>query len=99
MKVKTGYKVWLVAVWLLTGCYSKQKEETGIFHYNEFNGIASLDPAFAKSQSVMWGVHQLYNTLVEMDDSLHLVPSGQKLGYFGRQNPLYFSPSYRCIFP
>lgn len=75
MKVKTGYIVWLVAVWLITGCYSKKKEEAGIFHYNEFNGIASLDPAFAKSQSVMWGVHQLYNTLVEMDDSLHLVPS------------------------
>lgn len=75
MKVKTGYKLWLMAVWLLAGCYSKKKEEAGIFHYNEFNGIASLDPAFAKSQSVMWGVHQLYNTLVEMDDSLHLVPS------------------------
>ena len=75
MKVKTGYIVWLVAAWLITGCYSKKKEEAGIFHYNEFNGIASLDPAFAKSQSVMWGVHQLYNTLVEMDDSLHLIPS------------------------
>lgn len=76
MKVKTLYNVWLLmAVWLLTGCYSKKKKEAGIFHYNEFNGIASLDPAFAKSQSVMWGVHQLYNTLVEMDDSLHLVTS------------------------
>lgn len=75
MKVKNGYKLWLLASWMLAGCYSKQKEEAGIFHYNEFNGIASLDPAFAKSQSVMWGVHQLYNTLVEMDDSLHLVPS------------------------
>jgi len=64
-----------MAAWLLAGCYSKKKEEAGIFHYNEFNGIASLDPAFAKSQSVMWGVHQLYNTLVEMDDSLRLVPS------------------------
>jgi peptide/nickel transport system substrate-binding protein len=75
MKVKTSYK-WIVAVsWLLTGCYSRKHNETTIFHYNEFNGIASLDPAFAKSQAVMWPVHQLFNTLVEIDDSLHIIPS------------------------
>ncbi len=38
-------------------------------------GIASLDPAFAKNQSIMWAVHQLYNTLVEVDSNLQLVPS------------------------
>ena len=38
-----------------------------IFHYNESTGIASLDPAFAKNQSIMWAIHQLYNTLVEID--------------------------------
>ena len=32
-------------------------------------GIASLDPAFAKNQSIMWAVHQLYNTLVEVDQT------------------------------
>ena len=46
-----------------------------IFHYNEQSGIATLDPAFAKNQSIMWVVHQVYNTLVQTDDSLHLVPS------------------------
>ena len=46
-----------------------------IFHYNESSGIASLDPAFAKSQSVMWIDHQLYNTLVETDDNLDIIPS------------------------
>jgi peptide/nickel transport system substrate-binding protein len=46
-----------------------------IFHYNEFSGITSLDPAFAKSQAVMWPAHQLFNTLVEVDDSLQIVPS------------------------
>ena len=29
---------------------------------------------FAKSQSVMWSSHQLFNTLVEIDDSLHIIP-------------------------
>jgi peptide/nickel transport system substrate-binding protein len=38
-------------------------------------GIASLDPAFAKNQSVVWATHQLYNTLVEVDSNLNTVPS------------------------
>ncbi len=46
-----------------------------IFRYNEQSGIATLDPAFAKNQSVMWAVHQIYNTLVQIDDNLNLVPS------------------------
>ncbi len=46
-----------------------------IFRYNETSGIASLDPAFAKNQSIMWAVHQLYNTLVEVDEHLQLKPS------------------------
>jgi peptide/nickel transport system substrate-binding protein len=51
------------------------KTGRNIFHYNEQSGIATLDPAFAKNQSVIWAVHQIYNTLVQTDDSLHLVPS------------------------
>ena len=45
-----------------------------VFHYNETDGIATLDPAFAKNRSVMWPIHQLYNTLVETDASLRFVP-------------------------
>ena len=60
---------------LLSSCYNKRSRESNIFHYNEFNGISSLDPAFAKSQSVMWAAHQLFNTLVEIDDSLRIIPS------------------------
>lgn len=65
---------WFVIV-LLTGCYSKRRAERNIFHYNESTGIASLDPAFAKSQATMWPAHQLFNTLVETDNHLNLVPS------------------------
>lgn len=46
-----------------------------VFYYNENSGIASLDPAFAKNQSVIWAVHQIYNTLVETDSALNIVPS------------------------
>jgi oligopeptide transport system substrate-binding protein len=56
-------------------CRSGNNSGKQVFHYNEQTGIASLDPAFAKNQSVMWPIHQLYNTLVEIDDSLNMVPS------------------------
>jgi len=59
----------------LSSCYSGEKEEKTVFHYNETTGIASTDPAFAKNQSIMWAVHQLYNTLVEVDSNLNIVPS------------------------
>lgn len=56
-------------------CYNSEKQSKNVFHYNEQTGIASLDPAFAKNQSIMWAVHQLYNTLVEVDSQLNIVPS------------------------
>jgi ABC-type transport system substrate-binding protein len=71
----TGYWLLVTGNLLLAGCYSKAKSEKKIFHYNEFSGIPSLDPAFAKAQSTMWPAHQLFNTLVETDDSLNIVPS------------------------
>ncbi|HTR31839.1 MAG TPA: ABC transporter substrate-binding protein [Puia sp.] len=46
-----------------------------VFYYNESDGVATLDPAFAKNRSIMWVVHQLYNTLVETDDRLRFVPA------------------------
>lgn len=71
----TKYFPFLLACGLLVSCYNKAGEEKNIFHYNEFSGIPTLDPAFAKSQATMWPAHQLFNTLVEIDDSLHIVPS------------------------
>ncbi|HMU46105.1 MAG TPA: ABC transporter substrate-binding protein [Chitinophagaceae bacterium] len=60
---------------LVISCYNSQKSDKKIFHYNEYSGITSLDPAFAKSQATMWPAHQLFNTLVEIDSNLNLVPS------------------------
>jgi ABC-type transport system substrate-binding protein len=70
----SGYLLILVFV-LVISCYNEKSKSRTIFHYNEYTGIASLDPAFAKNQSTMWPAHQLFNTLVEVDDSLHIVPS------------------------
>lgn len=56
-------------------CTNQQQSNKKVFIYNESTGIATLDPAFAKNQSIMWAVHQLYNTLVEIDSNLNIVPS------------------------
>lgn len=58
----------------LTSCHHS-KNNNNIFHYNEATGIPTLDPAFAKNQSIMWAVHQIYNTLVEVDSNLNIKPS------------------------
>lgn len=69
------FPLFTIVLILLQSCYNKQGHEGNIFHYNEFSGIPTLDPAFAKSQATMWPAHQLFNTLVEIDDNLHIVPS------------------------
>ena len=66
---------YVLLFFLLVSCGRAGRSGKKIFHYNEHTGIASLDPAFAKNQSVMWPVHQLFNTLVEVNDRLELVPS------------------------
>ena len=43
-----------------------------VFRYNEHANITSLDPAFAKDQRNIWPCHQLYNSLVQLDDSLNI---------------------------
>lgn len=58
-----------------TACHSLSTNDKKTFRYNEPTGIASLDPAFAKNQSVIWPVHQIYNTLVQTDARLNIVPS------------------------
>ncbi|MBW2961490.1 ABC transporter substrate-binding protein [Mesonia aestuariivivens] len=45
-----------------------------VFRYNEHANITSLDPAFAKDQRNIWPCHQLYNSLVQLDDSLNIQP-------------------------
>lgn len=68
------FTFYISVIFIFISC-NKHRQNKNIFHYNESSGIATLDPAFAKSQSVMWAVHQLYNTLVETDDNLNIVPS------------------------
>jgi oligopeptide transport system substrate-binding protein len=65
----------LTTVLLVTACHHKVADHKKTFRYNEPTGIATLDPAFAKNQSIVWPVHQLFNTLVQTDSALHIIPS------------------------
>ena len=58
-----------------TACHTHSTSDKKIFRYNEPTGIATLDPAFAKNQSIIWPVHQIYNTIVQTDAHLNIVPS------------------------
>lgn len=73
------FRVCMALAFCITACHSSA-DHSGpagkkVFHYNESDGIATLDPAFAKNKSIMWAVHQLYSTLVETDNNLHIVPA------------------------
>lgn len=45
-----------------------------VFRYNEHSNISSLDPAFARNPQNIWPTNQLFNGLVQLDDSLQIKP-------------------------
>ena len=81
MNRSCNYQIVIIKLFIITclfslaACKNHQHPDKKIFHYNEQAGIASLDPAFAKNQSIMWAVHQLYSTLIEVDEKMQLKPS------------------------
>ena len=67
----------LVLVFSIVSCQNRTSifDDSHVFRYNEHSNITSLDPAFAKDQRNIWAVNQLYNGLVQLDDSLQVKPS------------------------
>ena len=67
----------VAAVSIIAAACGHNSKDNGkmIFRYNESSGIQTLDPAFASGQSVIWVCNQLYNGLVDIDDSLNIVPA------------------------
>lgn len=56
-------------------CGRSQQEEWRVFRYNQPEGISTLDPAFAKNQPINWATHQLFNSLMEVDEQMRIVPA------------------------
>ncbi|MFL5752200.1 MAG: ABC transporter substrate-binding protein [Bacteroidia bacterium] len=91
----------LSSIVLLASCGGKEKEKDKrtVFRYNEMAGLTSLDPAAARNFENIWPVNQLFNGLVQMNDSLRVLPSIAKkwtisedgLVYtFSLRNDVYF---------
>ncbi len=91
----------IIPILLLLFSCNENKVQTNktVFRYNESKGIATLDPAFAKSQVLIWPANQLYNGLVQMDNFLNVKPciaKSWKILDFGKKyeftlrNDVYF---------
>ena len=60
---------------LFISCSPKNNNEgKTVFKYNESAGITSLDPAFAKDQANIWACNQIFNSIVQLDSNLHIIP-------------------------
>jgi peptide/nickel transport system substrate-binding protein len=70
-----AFFICLLTFFISCSSQKREGEKRTVFRYNESKGITSLDPAYAKDNTVIWPVNQIYNGLVEMDDSLHIKPS------------------------
>ena len=80
MKSLLRYLSLTYSLFILISCGKNQSNvnDNLVFRYNESANIATLDPAFSKSQNVIWACHQLFNGLVQLDDSLHIQPDVAK---------------------
>lgn len=104
MKIKILY---IYIVIFFASCNEKNNDEKQIFRYNEHSNISSLDPAFARTQSNIWAVNQLFTGLVQLDDSLNIKPDiakkwdispdGKKYSFYLR-NDVYFHKN-QCFTP
>jgi len=82
---------YLLLAFLMISCENKESKFniSQVFRYNEHSNISSLDPAFAKDQRNIWAVHQLYNGLVQLDDSLRVIPSIAKSWQISEDGKVY----------
>lgn len=65
----------LLFVFILQSCTPEQRYgDKTIFRYNVSDGITSLDPAFARSIDNVSATNQLFNSLVQTNENLELIP-------------------------
>ena len=80
---------WSLGVLLFASCHIPDNSDKQIFRYNESAGIATLDPAFAKDQALIWGCSQLYNGLIRLDERLEPQPCIAKTWSISPDNKTY----------
>lgn len=100
MKYPYIYILFLSSLFLVS-CNKKKQffTDNDVFRYNESANIQTLDPAFARNMAIIWPCTQLFNGLVQLNDSLVVQPdiakswniSNDGLHYeFTLRNDVYF---------
>jgi len=65
----------IVSTLIATGCSeSLLINEDKVFRYNEHSNISSLDPIYSSTLRNIWPVNQIFNGLVQLNDSLKIKP-------------------------
>ena len=65
----------IITILIITGCSeSVLIDEKKVFRYNEHSNISSLDPIYSSTLRNIWPVNQIFNGLVQLDDSLKIKP-------------------------
>jgi oligopeptide transport system substrate-binding protein len=63
-----------LALFISCGSSNSSLDRSKVFRYNESKGITSLDPAQARTMGNIWATAQLFNGLVQLDDSMRIQP-------------------------
>ena len=76
MVLKIKYVLFLIAIIVFSSCDQKKNKynDSQVFRHNEHKNINTLDPAFSKDLRTIWVTTQLFNGLVQLNDSLQVIP-------------------------
>lgn len=66
--------LYVVAMLISCGNDTQEDRDHLVFRYNEHSNITSLDPVFARNPQNIWPTNQIFNGLVQLDDSLNVRP-------------------------
>ena len=76
MVLKIKYLLFFIVIIVFSSCDQKKNKynDLQVFRYNEHKNINTLDPAFSKDLRTIWATTQLFNGLVQLNDSLQVIP-------------------------
>lgn len=108
LKISKLLILFLFSLFIISCHHHNDDDDKMIFRYNEAVGIQSLDPAFSSGQAALWPCNMLYNGLVDLDDSLKVIPmiakhwdiseDGKVYTFFLRDD-VYFHQTEHFTFP